>query len=289
MAEYGVFSDESRATAARYRSIAAVSLPADCVVSANKRMRALLDDSRVRELKWRKLTSAKSRHAATKLIDFVIDEALGFGARVDVLVWDTHDERHAIPGRDDRKNFERMFFHLHKSLMRRREPGAEWHLRPDERIDIEWANLHACLESVGAWRTHFRQPLLRQEFSERFFRVRSLREVDSREVPLVQLADLFAGLAPYSREKARMIPGWLSQYSGQAELFEKPHDWPDLSASDRERVALLHHLNGRCKARRLGVSLRTSGYLATRDPKRPLNFWHYVPQHDKDRAPIRDG
>jgi hypothetical protein len=61
---------------------------------------ARLAESKVAEFKWQKLTSAKYRFAALKLIDTIF-EAVGQGLRTDVLVWDTRDRRHAVPGRDD--------------------------------------------------------------------------------------------------------------------------------------------------------------------------------------------
>lgn len=153
-------SDESQITAARFRSIAAVSLPVEEAVAFNERLRGVLDDSDVAEFKWNKLRSAKRRFCAGKLIDSVVDDLLRLEGRVDVLVWDTQDSRHSVPNRDDDKNFERMYFHLHRTLMLRRDPESVWHLRPDEKLGVDWDTLQECLHSVGAWKKYYDMPLL---------------------------------------------------------------------------------------------------------------------------------
>lgn len=285
--EYYVFSDESRHTAARYRCIAAVSLPASQLKSISKEIRRSLDDSGIQEFKWKWVRSAKFRFGAIKLIDLLFTHVLPAGGRIDALIWDTRDSRHAIRGRDDIKNYERMFFHLHRNLMKRRERGAKWHIRPDERVDVAWDTLKSCLGSVGLWRSHFEHPLLRETFSERFFEISTLEEVSSTEKPLCQLADLFAGIAPYSRDRSSVVRHLCTEDSGQGYLFGPD---PDVRATkaDIERSPVIIHLSRGCKARRLGVSLLSKGYLCTRDPSRPVNFWHYEPQHEYDKAPVRD-
>lgn len=285
--KYGAFSDESRHTAARFRSIASVSLPASEVVAISTKLSGILTASGIREFKWVDLNGARERLGALKLVDFVFDVLLGAGGRVDVLTWDTRDSRHAVVGRDDIRNFERMYFHLHRALMERRELGAEWHLRPDERVDVDWTTIESCLGAVGRWRRHFEHPLLQEVFSERFFEVKTLKQVESSAQPLCQLADLFAGMAPYSRERSDLIRAQLLKSEGQESLFDEPA----LTGSrrDMERFIVIERLYRRSRGLKLGLSLRTDGFLRTRDPRAPVNFWHYSPQHSNDIAPRRDG
>jgi len=285
--QYAAFSDESRHSEVRFRSIAALSLPAAFVTKVSDRIGALLGDHGVQEFKWSEFKNRQRGTAARALVDLVFDELLGLDTRFDVLVWDTEDARHQVNRRDDRKNFERMFFHLHRVLMQRREAGARWHLRPDERQDIDWETIRSCLESVGAWRRHFEHPLLRESFSTQFFNIRTLREVVSANTPLCQLADFFAGIAAWSRTNADKTLRWLRESTGQRHLFQQEPPIPQ-SASDRARVPVLRHFYERCKRGHLGVSLASCGYLRTRDPSRPLNFWHYEPQHEHDKAPTKD-
>lgn len=153
--KYGVFSDESKHTASRYRSIGAVSISVESYDHIDSRLKDILEDSEVREFKWQKTKGAKYRFCAQKLIDCVLNLVIPSGGRIDVLTWDTQDSRHQQAGRDDTKNFERMFFHLHRNLMQRYEFEAEWHIRPDERFDIDWDTIRDCLKATGNWQQFF--------------------------------------------------------------------------------------------------------------------------------------
>lgn len=248
---------------------------------------AILKDGCVDELKWHKIKGAKARICANAVLDWVIRKAIPRDARVDVLVWDITDSRHRIARRDDRKNFERMFFHLHKASMSKRPAGEDWHLRPDERQDIDWETIRSCLESVGGWRQYFDNPLLGENLSIANFNIASFKEVSSKATPLCQVADLFAGMGSYSRLKSFEMTTWLQQQTGQGNLFGDTVPI-ELSGRDKERFPLIRGFYQTCRSCTLGVSLESTGYLRTPDPSRPINFWHYVPQHGADVAPTAD-
>jgi hypothetical protein len=284
---YVAFSDESNITNARYRSICAVSFPADQLASATGALAGILSEANVAEFKWKKLSSAKYRFCALDLLKCAFDKCQRARWRFDVIVWDTHDARHTVINRDDAKNFERMFFHLLRNTMSRREPNATWHVFPDEKLDVDWTTVGDCLHSVGKWRRDFEHPLLKEEFSEQFFRLERLQTIHSHQEPACQLADLFAGLGAFSRTMARQYGEWGSATTPQGNLFSVAPS-PATTNSERERFEVLHYFGETCRSLMLGVSLRTNGYLTTFDPKYPLNFWHYVPQHDSDKAPTRD-
>jgi len=282
---FAAFSDESRHTDARYRSIACVSLPAGRVATVEADLRRILHESNVCEFKWHDLESARMRFCAIKFIDYLLDVMVPNEARVDVLTWDVQDRRHDVIGRDDIKNFERMFFHLHRNVMMRREAGAFWHLRPDERVDVDWRTLKSCLGSVGRW-PRYLGSLLDTSYSDQFFDVH-VQQVASDQCRLCQLADLFAGMGAYSRERAETMKALKRESSGQLALIDGDEK-PPASQRDTERFRVISHLYDRCRERKLGVSFETEGYLRTRDPRNPVNFWHYEPQSDKDKAPTRD-
>lgn len=282
--EYVVTSDESRYTAARFRAIGAISGPGAHVAQWELALRDALASSGVDELKWRKLTSAKGRLCALKFLAVLFGDILPGEGRVDVVIWDTHDERHEVIRRDDTANYERMFFHLHCHLMGQRENGSIWHLRPDEQSAIDWNTLQHCLVARGRWPDRLEPALWAPDWSTRRFRVRSLTAVRSVEEPLCQLADLFAGMAPYTRTKARLMKQMLGEQRGQRTLLSDP-EAATVSSSDRERFPVILELWNRCKERALGVSFATNGYLQTKKPSAPINFWHYRPQHERDRAP----
>jgi hypothetical protein len=138
---------------------------------------------------------------------------------------------------------------------------------------------------VGKWRRHLGSLLLDDGYSEQFFRVRSLREVRSHECPLCQLADLFAGMGPYSRERDKVMRQLRERESGQLCLVE-PGDPASPSRIDEDRFTVISDLYSKCGERRLGLSF-SSGCLRTFDPDMPINFWHYEPRSEKDKAPTK--
>ena len=281
--DYAVFSDESRHTEGRYRSLAAVSLPAGEVGAVTELLQNALQTDSYGEFKWRNVRRAGNKDRAIAAVDVLLAH-ISSGVRVDVLTWDTQDSRHDVP---DRANYERMFFHLHRVLMERRGAQTRWHLWPDEQVSIDWDTIAQCLNSRGTWRAGRNIATLSAEFRHFVPSVLTFRQVNSADTPLCQLADLLAGMASYTPTNADMVRRQIDELAEQGSLFEI-NDQATPGKADRHRFRVISHLYWKCKAHKLGVSLRECGYLRTRDPAKPINFWHYEPQHQRDKAPTRE-
>lgn len=284
--EYSLYSDESYITAERYRSIGAVSFPRLYEAEIIDRLDSILTDSCVKEFKWLKLKNAKYRFCAEKLVDFLLEILFDKAMRIDVLIWDTQDSRHRIPGRDDDANFARMFFHLMRNLMQRRENDSDWYVYPDENMAIDWATVQDCLASAGRWRQYFESHLFGDDFSEQFFHIREFEQAISKEAPLCQTADFMAGLSVFSKNSYDKYCLWCESENKQMPLFDTC-ETPELSNKEKERFHILELFVRKCRAKSLGVSIKTNHCLCTHNPQNPINFWHYTPQHPFDKAPIR--
>lgn len=284
--EYAVYSDESYISAERFRSICAISFPRSFTDEIHNEIEAILKNSGVSEFKWQKLNDAKYRFCAQKLNKYLFENLFRKKVRVDVIIWDTQDSRHKIQGRDDIANFERMFFHLMKNLMKRRGRDAHWYLYPDERMGIDWGTIKDCLRNAGKWREYFESQLFGDAFSEQFFHIRDLDQVDSKKVPCCQIADLFAGMAVFSKNCYDKFDKWCRLQNPQFCLFEQQEKF-DFTNRERERFTVLKPFVEECKCLKLGVSIKKNKCLHTFDPTNPLNFWSYTPQHQYDKAPTR--
>jgi len=286
---YFAFADESYITSERFRGVSVFSMPQDAVEAMRFDVVKILRESNVKEFKWQKVASAKYRLCGEKILHCLIDNLAPRSLRVDTLIWDTHDSRHSIKGRDDIANFERMFFHLLKHCMKRREIGADWHVFPDERKGIDWSTIAECLLNVGQWQYFVEHTLLDPEWRGPLYNLLNLIECDSAQEPLCQIADFFAGLGVFSRKHYGGYSAWCKREGPQQLLIPCEETGP-ASNSQNERFELLSLLNSECKKRKLGVSLsgRKKG-LWTPRPSYPINFWPYEPQNDEDRAPIRNG
>jgi len=285
--EYTVYSDESYVSAERYRSIAAVSLPLNLAEGIHADIASILKSSGVKEFKWKKLNDAKYRFCALKLIDYLLDNLHKQGIRIDVIIWDTQDSRHKIPGRDDTANFGRMFFHLMNALMKRREKGSNWYVYPDERFEIDWTTIKSCLTSVGKWRQFFEGQLFGESFSDQFFHIKEFTQSNSEETPCCQIADLFAGMAVFSKNFYGKYSKWCQTQKAQRCIFGKSEEI-GCTNREKERFHVIKQVSDRCKVMKLGVSINTKKCLSTFRPENPVNFWWYTPQHPEDKAPTRE-
>lgn len=285
------FSDESNWNKGRFRSLGLVTCPFSFLKELEAELRNLLEESGVSEFKWKELDGAKERFAAVKMCQFAVEHACSGRLRVDVLIWDIQDSRHNIPGRDDIANLQRMYYHLFRNVMRARWPNdAVWRLHPDEHTALDWETVQDCLEKVAATVEVVPPNLIGKRFRLRLrreFGLEEIRPVSSKEHPLLQLADLFAGMAVFSRDKFQEYQRWLPTAAGQSTLFPDDEDRSDPTRSMRERFHVLRKFDSLCKEHKMGVSLETRQGLWTPKPENPLNFWIYEPQHPEDRAPRR--
>ena len=280
------FSDESSWNLNRYRSIGLVTAPTGIADTAGKTLSLALEESGVREFAWKDLTTAKRRFAAEKIVDHVVGLASPGRLRVDVLIWDTHDARHRIPGRDDTANLARMYYHLMANVMRDRWPrDASWIQHVDERTDIDWTELEQCL----AGRTRREREEAQAELISNTATYRPsliVEQASSDEHVLIQAADLFAGMAAFSWNEARRHVEWETRQVGQLRLMPHCTEVPvSKSASPK------HEVLERLAASGLSyVSLKAADGegLRTYGPAHPINFWKYIPQGEFDKAPLRN-
>lgn len=282
--EFEIYTDESYITGERYRSIAAFSYKTDHRDKIYKHLTKLLKESSINEFKWQKLKDAKYKFGAIKLLDYILNNISNYDLRMDIVIWDTYDNRHKIQGRDDDANFERMFFHLLKTTLRRRPRNSSWSIYPDQKHGINWDTIHDCIEAVGK-HIEYHRTLFGDFFTDPFYHIKYLKEIDSSETPCCQVADLFAGLSVFSINCYSKFCKWKEQE--QPSLFETEK----ITLSNREKVRfeVIQYLDEECKKRKLGVSLNSNQGFYTYQPKNPINFWRYTPQHEKDKAPIKFG
>lgn len=280
--DYVAFSDES-GIGERFTSIASFSFRYDALQTVNSTLARLLQESSVSEFKWQKLKGAKYRFCALKFLDVVWDLISSADARVDVLVWDNQDTRHAVPGRDDSANFGRMFFHLHSHILRMRPRKVVWRLFPDEKVEIDWHTINQCLSAIG--RRQHEDTLIAADafFSDQHYSITEFRQVHSHDEPCCQIADFFAGLTIFSRRCYDSFVQWSSQSGPNLRLWPAPS--LQLSNQHEDRFIVLSSFEAGCKTRKLGVSLNSKRCLHTPRPANPINFWHYEPQHKHDIAP----
>jgi carbonic anhydrase len=202
---------------------------------------------------------------------------------------------HKIRDRDDVANLQRMYYHIFKNVLSKRWPDkSSWILYPDQNTAIDWDTIEDILDikssNIEAYSNLFTKGRFKFRLKEEF-NIREIVPCGSKYEPLIQLGDLYAGMAIYSRDSYNMYCHLSQTYFAtvkQLSLFDVEIDNSiKPSRADKERCRLIFEFNKLCKSKKLGVSLDTYRGLRTRDPSNPINFWWYEPQHELDKAPLK--
>ena len=282
------FGDESHWQKGRYRTVGLVTLPATQVADVTSGVLTIAERHSIREFKWHKVSSAKHRFAMNEICTLVANREWRGKLRIDILIWDVQDTRHRVPHRDDTANLARMYYHLMRNVVERRWPDATgWLMSLDERTDMDWGTLEDCLRGRSRKEKMANEPplvSLRGTARQRPPRVRQVRSPDE---PLVQLADLFAGLGAFSWNMREEHHAWQAVQTerdrGQLSL-DFGLQGAEVSNSARFKHEVLSHFTG---IRTPGVVLKKDEGLRTYGPKNSINFWLYEPHRASDKAPQR--
>ena len=179
--------------------------------------------------------------------------------------------------------------------MRRRWPSdAIWQMHPDERTDMDWEELERCLGGIPRKLKGYSQSRLDEAVDASELGKPRVKPVKSSDQPLVQLADLFAGLAAFSWNRSNEYDRWESKENGQSDMFDRQTDIlrgmpsPGISISESYKARILHRFDGQwLRHNGNGIRHDYGEGLKTWNPAIPINFWLYAPQRDDDKAPRR--
>jgi hypothetical protein len=285
------FADESYYLDGRYRGLGLVSLRYRDYQSVTSKLKSILKESNIKEFKWNKLKSARERCAALKLIRYAIEIAHAGTLRFDLLTWDIMDNRHTVNRRHEIDNLHRMYHHLSKNVFGKRWINkSTWILHPDENSVMRWEEVRKYLERKS--HTINPTPNLFQPYQKvdvvQNYHIQKISPVNSEDEPLVQLIDLFVGLAVYSRLNYQKFSEWKTTNEPQLSIVfpGSPSLASEFSSGEKERFTVLQEFYQQCNLKKLNVSLHTEQGLKTRNPKDPINFWWYTPQSALDKAPV---
>lgn len=287
-AVHAIYCDIASSETGRYQALAAISGTTQQLSDLRGRLSSV--SSGHSETKFSNLTgdSQRSRTAAD-FIELAVADAHASAARVDVRSWDLRDSRNAIKRRDDIANIGRMAYHLFIGIVKR-HTAELWELYPDHGDGVDWDQIAEYLAATnpdGPARMRSDHPQLVQVDRPPvvFSKVKCL---DSCTEPLIQLADLFAGMVCFSHEDGDACLRHVDALSAHATLdFGCDTEEPRPTRAKAAKYGLVAHLNACCKRRKLGVSLRTERYLVTKMPSGPIQIRHHQPQGDYDKAPTK--
>ncbi|MBD3311426.1 MAG: hypothetical protein GF349_02945 [Candidatus Magasanikbacteria bacterium] len=278
------FSDDSCHVNGRYNSLALVSLQKKDLEAISNSFVELLNESGIKkEFKWEKVKNAKYRLAGEKIINLVFKYQAKL--RIDVVIWDLEDQRHKnIKGCDDAENLVRMYYHLVSTTLSRKWPVANncWRWHPDKQSSVCWNLLQDCITTKKHHRT---ADLLNQNPNFEQVNLKSVIPSESCKYPLIQLADLFAGMGSYSYGHNELYKIWKNQNTRQISMFDVPKH--KFSNGEMEKFTLLSKFDKISKENKLKIALLSTCGLKSHNPNCFVNFWPYTPQHKFDKAPTK--
>ncbi|NMA94786.1 MAG: hypothetical protein GX974_01950, partial [Clostridiales bacterium] len=237
--EYLAFTDESSVTEGRFRSLSTFTFPFKYYTEISNAIFDIIQGLGIKEFKWNKLKNGRYYNCAKELLNFLFANIYRYDIRMDIMIWDIYDTRHNIMGRDDLRNYERMFFHLLKYSIEQRPKHSIWHIRPDVMGGIDWDTLHDYLSNIGG-KYVYQMDMFIKSLRDSNHTVKSLDPSKSHEELPIQIADFFSGLSIFSREhyskyliwqerSAQMEQMTILEFKGQTNI-DKP-----LSNSERYR------------------------------------------------------
>jgi hypothetical protein len=285
--KFQIYSDESNYNKGRFRSIAAISGKRNTLKEAQEILSTELDKYNITEVKWGGVKSHYPKiQAAYQFIEVLFNYILRKKVRVDIIIWDTYDFRHKIKNRDDKVNFEIMYYNLLRHISRRYK-NYIWDFFPDQQSMINWEKMREFLNNTYESKSLNMKTTNKAQCKIKFDQV---DERDSKKAPLIQLADLFAGIGNFSRENKEKYRHWKINIKSdkQISLFDNHDISNELSKADEKRFKFIEDLYNKSKNNNLSISLNKNQYLKTYNPNCRINFWHYTPKRMSDKAPTKN-
>jgi hypothetical protein len=287
---FSVYSDESGCFSERYQAIALVSGERNILPQLSDILHDIVIKAKITELKFSELrTHYPKLRAAYQFIERGVEFARQNKIRVDILLWDIQDKRHSIQRRDNIANLELMYYKVLRHISERWHQ-INWELYPDENSQINWDGIISYLNETKMPRI---ESGILSLFKQERYNINFVKVLpsDSENESLIQLADLFAGIACFIREYGGECIRWfrMQNKNVQYNLIENSEE-EEIEKGNRtkyNRFKLVGFLDELCKQYKLGVSFKTKKYFNTFSPNYPINFWNYEPQHDDDKAPTR--
>lgn len=281
--DYFAFTDESNHSNGDYRSIALFEVHEDLIWEVQSRMLSILNKYNIKKIssfKWKKIQNKNKSHALKELLKYLFPLFEENLIKIEIIIWNIYDSRHNIAGRDDTKNLSYMYDKLIKDFVNRNlKDNDHLYIYSDQIDSINWSELEEIIfnQNIGIKTYHESFDIVIESKKVH------IQESTTKDDPLIQIADIFAGLAKSSFLDYDRYEIWLTP--GQQTLFGPPKE---VSNRDKYRFPVYKLIYEWGKNNKYGISLNSTRGFVSHDLESPVNFWLYDPKHEKDKAPRRD-
>jgi hypothetical protein len=285
-----IFSDESGwESSNRFGSLAKISGNHENTKELNSVLKEILEKNNKKEIKFKDVDGHDTKQIAIDFLNKSFEFLHASKIKVHVLVWDKHDSRHNVPNRCDIENMKRMYYHNMKVLLKHWNVETKWEFYPDEFTPINWKNdVIKYIENTNLLKNESQLELFQVFKGMSFPTFQNTKELLSGSYPIIQLADIYAGLIRTSRKESDNFNlYYLSKKDeNQLSLFDDRQTL-NISKSLRTKFDVMVHFKEKADSLRMGVSFSENKYFKTFNCKGNINIWHYEPQGPFDKAPTR--
>lgn len=285
---HSIFSDESGwEKDSRFGCVAKISGTDKHTKELNNFLHEILNTHKRREIKFKSVKGYDAKIVAfefyKKAFEFLNESKI----KIHVLVWDKHDTRHDVKGRSDIENLKRMYFHNLKVMKNHWGIDTNWSFYPDEFTAINWENdVVRYLVDMTLVQKDNSQFDFFDEFKSIQIKYNHVKELESDKFPIIQLADLFAGIVRESRLQSEKFMIWYNSKinKNQFSLFES-EEKVCISKNLKYKFELMYEFKKLAEDNKMGISLKSEKYFKTFNNNKNIFIWHYKPQGEYDKAP----
>ena len=238
-------------------------------------------DISIKKFKWNKFNSMDNVNALKGFLNYIFKYMNQNLIHIHTLIWDITDSRHNIVGRDDIENLSKMYYKIIRDFAKYKlKNGDILTIYPDRNNNLKWEKIEEILPNDGIYNT-VKFSFCTLNKSKVF-----INESNTEENALIQIADIFAGMARTSYYDYDKYEKWLNK-SQQSLFYDENIYDNDISVKDEHRFKIYKFIDNYSKHKSWSVSLKSNKGFRTYDKSKPLNFWFYEPQHEKDKAPLK--
>jgi hypothetical protein len=256
----------------------------DSYPEVNDKLTEILKSNNIKpkRFKWNKFNSMDKVNALKEFLRYLFRLMSNGKVHIHTIIWDIKDSRHDCLGRDDTENLSLMYYKLIKNFAEDKlKNGDTLTIYPDRNNSIDWSLIEEILPNDGIYNTK------ELEYCTVGYSKVFIKESNTSENALIQIADIFAGLARTSHEDYDCYEKWLNR--GHTSLFGERINEIEISVKDEHRFKIYKFIDEYSKRKSWKVSLKTKkGFTTYKDNDKPLNFWFYEPQHEEDKAPLKN-
>lgn len=278
MDDYYIFTDESNFNKGQYRSVGAIVINEKYLDVIDVQLKDILNQYNIDDItsfKWTKIKSDNKFNALKDFLKFLfpfLEEGL---VTIHTLTWDTYDSRHKVEHRDDAENLSIMYYNLIKDITSKKLVSQEsLRVYPDQNNSMDWEFLEMLLRNNSTKYDYNNNYII--DSHELY-----IKESSTEKHNLIQIADIFAGMARTSYEDYDDYEFYDPQQSRLVPLKK-------ISRRQKYRFKIYKLIKDWGEEHKYQISINSKRGFNSFNPDAPINFWFYVPQRLNDKAPTKE-